>query len=206
MDIDWAACDRYTTERWGAVFPPALKELWDRGWGDPHNPQHLRFSDLQWIHPNELKNVHDPRQQLPGLLPFAMTDEQDLWCMAPQLRPGYPELITFCPDEDEVAVILSPNTLDFIYRLMLEECSCTCRTENLTHKRSEEDLAQQVDTLSAIFSETWNERLRGVLTLPLQDHGNDYWGMLSEQEVFEILDADSPFELREEEFCHFIEE
>jgi hypothetical protein len=206
MDIDWQVVDRYTLDRWGAVLPDGLRDLWGRGWCDPHSAPYLRFSDLQWIHPEEFKAIHDPRKQMPGLLLFAITDEQDLWCLAPELRPGYPELIVFSPNEDEVAVILSQNIQDFLFRMMLEECSCTCRTEHLSHQRSEEDLVQQIDVLAEIFPATWNERLRGVVSLPLQNHGNDYWGMLSEEDVFEILATDSPFPLREEEFCHFIEE
>ena len=58
-------------------FPPSLKDLWQRGWCDPQG-QHLRLSDLQWIHPDKLQEITDPRKQIPGLLPFAMTDEQDL--------------------------------------------------------------------------------------------------------------------------------
>jgi hypothetical protein len=206
MEIDWEACDAYTTQRWGTTFPDLLKDLWNRGWCDPHHTNYLRFSDLQWLDPTDLQNVHDPRKQLPGLLPIAKTDEQDLWCVAPNLRPGEPNLITFCPDEDEVAVILSNNFQDFLYRMMLQECSCTCRTDSLNHKRSQDDLIDQADVLTEVFPETWNERLRGVVSLPFVDHGHDYWGMISEQDVFDILAADSPFTLREEEFCHFIED
>ena len=191
-------------KRYGFTPPALYRELAEQGCFMPFGGKHLQFSDLHWLEEPAIAGFQFHKDQIKGLVPFAQTANHDLWCWYPALNDGGPAPIVFCPDEDEVAFIHAPDFTAFLYRLLLEEYACTGLTEHLDVRQSRELLDGYAESLSPHFPEAWRERLSEIVARPFTSDPNDYFGVIDEDELADIISADIDYVRLDEEFEHFL--
>jgi len=127
--VDGDDLDASIERRYGFALPALYQRLRAAGCFDPHHPQHLQFADLIWLEAAEIRDWQFDKRQIAGLVPLAQTERGDLWCWYPAMAHDGEVPVVFCPDEDEVAVVLAPHFQGFVYRALLEEFACTALTE-----------------------------------------------------------------------------
>jgi len=200
-------------EAWGALRarfgfrPPTLyRRLWEAGAFTPFTPQHLQFSDLSWLAPAQIAAWRFHHDQIPGLVPIAVTGQQDLWCWYPRMNDGGDAPVVFCPDEDEVAHVHAPDFTAWLYRLVLEEFACTGLTEHVDVRQSRAMLLGFVEFLAADLPSAWVERLRELAARVPRRDANDYYGVLDADELDTILVTDIRYARLDEEFLHVRED
>ena len=147
-----------------------------------------------------------PPNQIAGLIPFAYTQEEDLWCWFPAMANSQEHCpIVFCPNEDEVAVRYADNFAAFCYRRLLEEYACTGLTEHVSTERSQAVLDDYRQLIAGQLSEAWNQRLADLAQRPWEQDANGYCGCITEDECADMLAVDMADPRLDEEFEHYIE-
>lgn len=192
------------TQRFGFEPPELYAKMIAAGCFDRFAATHLQFSDLLWLAGGEIAGFQFADDQIPGLVPIAVTMEQDLWCWFPAMNDGGPAPVVYCPLEDEVASIHAPDFSAWIYRLMLEEYACTGLTEHLDVRQSRLVLDHYADRMADWLPEAWCARLQELKGRPFTVDDNGYYGVLSAEELEQILIEDLTYPRLDEEFAHFV--
>lgn len=184
-------------------------ELWQsmvaHGHLDCHHADHLQFTDLVWLAPEQIANYRFAATSIDGLIPFAETLNHDTWCWYPGIDRSVVTPVVYCPDEDEVAVIYAPDFASFLYRLLLEELTHTFLVERSNTTIAREQLHSYITILSGLLPEAWMTELAAVRERPLRATEVNFYGMLSEDEARTLLEKHVPYARLDEEFEHFLE-
>lgn len=187
--------------RYGRNLPLSWYILHDKGCFDPHHANYLQLSDLQWLNPARIVRWSFAEDQIAGLMPFALTAADDLWCIYDALSP---EAVVFCPNEDEVAYAYAPDFSAFIFRAVLEEYACTCLTEYHAPGKSLALLGDYAQLVRPALPLHWADILEDVGSRPLQELEHGYFGTLSASEVQVIVSEQfAEWSLFDAEFEHF---
>jgi len=193
-------------ERYQFTFPELYLHFLQLGCFDPFHERYLQLADLLWLPPAQIARHRFHRQQIDGLIPFARTAQEDLWCFYPAIDEGTGQAVVFCPDEDEVASIYAPDFEAFVYRAMLEEYACTGLTEHYEVNQAPEVLRGFTAFLQSWLKPAWAHRLQEVDRLPWQRDANGYYGAIDVEILNAILAADLAYDRLDEEFEHFIDD
>lgn len=198
------ADDEVFLERYRFQPPELYRRMLGDGCFDRFAATHLQFSDLVWLDQEEIAGFEFASDQIPGLVPIAVTMEQDVWCWYPAMNDGGPAPVVYCPLEDEVASIHAPDFSAWIYRLMLEEYACTGLTEHLDVRQSRLVLDHFAERMAGYLPEPWVARLAELKGRPFHTDDNGYYGVLDEDELVEILEHDLAYPRLDEEFEHYV--
>lgn len=186
--------------RYAFALPELYKQMSQDGCFDRHAQHYLQFTDMQWLETEGMLSWVFDKHLIDGLIPFAETLSGNLWAWYPQLDARNPQAVVHIPDEDEVAVLYAPDFCSAVYRMMLEELTNTFLVERGDEKTAIETLQLFTQTLAAYFPAQWNERLAQCITRPLQATQENFYGVISEQELEEILQTDIAYDRLDEEF------
>lgn len=193
-------------ERYGFRLPEVFLQLLMRGSFDPFKEAYVQLSDLLWLPPGQIADYRFHRNQIEGLIPFARTAQEDLWCFFPDLDAEVDGPVVYCPDEDEVAHIYAPDFEAFLYRRLLDEYACTGLTEHYDLQQSRSVLRGYIDGLAPFLRSDWIERLRGIDARPWNKDANGYYGTVDEDELAEIIATDIGYGRIDEEFEQFVDD
>ncbi len=201
MDSDSAIEDRYKFN-----LPSLYKEMRAIGCFDRHHENYLQFTDLEWFSADQILAWVYDKHLIDGLIPCAHTLSGHLWAWYPNIDYDHSEAMVFCPDEDEVGVLYAPDFQSTIYHMMLDELANTFLVERSNAKEAEQTLHHFVDVIAAFMPEQWNERLQELVERPLQPTQENFYGVISEDELEQILADDINYARLDEEFCCVKEE
>ncbi|NRA39988.1 MAG: SMI1/KNR4 family protein [Planctomycetes bacterium] len=187
-----------------ARFEFALPELYKKMVADQcfdhHQEKHLQFTDLEWLTAEQIFTWVFDKHLIEGLIPFAQTLSGNLWAWYPQLDPRNPQAVVCIPDEDEVAVIYAPDFCSAMYRMLLDEMANTFLVERGDQKSAQRHLREYCETLAVYFPAKWNDRLKEYSQRELQATQENFYGVIDEELVEEILAEDLVYDRLDEEF------
>ncbi|TVR14548.1 MAG: hypothetical protein EA401_04270 [Planctomycetota bacterium] len=174
-------------ECYGGLPPQSWQQALNSGWCDPHHPHYLQVSDLQWLSPEAILAYRFPDDQVPGLIPFAVTSNDDRWCWYRPWKHAGGLPVVYCPHEDEVAYAYAPDFASWVFRMVVEEYACTCLTEYHSPGRSLAILGDYATMVRPLMNETFAEILQHIAGQPLQELENGYFGTITADQAQAII-------------------
>lgn len=185
--MDRAAIDQLIQSRYGRGLPDLWHTVHERGCFDPFAEAHLQVSDLRWLSAEEIQGWRFPADQVPGLLPFAVTGNDDCWCLYQGMAHNDEWPVVFCPHEDEVAFAHSPDFTGFLFRVVVEEYACTCLTEHHAPGTSLAILGGYGERIADCLPAPWAAQLSDIAQRPLLELEHGYFGTIAADEAEDVI-------------------
>lgn len=133
---------------------------------------------LDWISSSEVLQFEiAPEGALEGIIPIAVLDGVDLWCL--DNKNGGRMIL--CPHDDIVAALYAPSIEGWIYRICLGEASDFCDEDVVVQKQ-----LLLWATLLEKSKPVWAEHIKTLAKSQATDMG-EYYGVISKQEVKDII-------------------
>lgn len=188
-------------ERYAFSLPETYKAMRAASCFDAQHEHHLQFTDLEWLRLEAIAAFEFDKHMIDGLIPFAQTLDGHLWAWNPQIDERHDASVVFCPDEDEVAVLYAPDFQTAIYRMLLDELANTFLVERGSLAHAEVQLQVFVEAASPFLKDQWVERIQELMKRSLQSTQTNFYGVLEEDELADILSDDVAYDRLDEEFC-----
>ncbi len=188
-------------------LPHSFFRLHEDGCCDPHNEMHIQFTDMLWLTPEQMENWTFDKRSIDGFIPFAQTLNHDCWCFAPHIDSNAPAPVAFCPEEDEVAVLYAPDFASFLYRMMLDEMASTYLVARESFAEASYLIRNYALQVCTYLPTAWAERLTDLAERQLCETDDvNFYGMLSQDELEQIIAEDISYDRLDEEFEHILPE
>lgn len=190
-------------QKFGFVLPEAYRSMSEARWFDGESDSYFWLYDAEWRSSAQILDHAPAEYHKPGFVPFARTGGGDSWCWWPS---AHPEIVVFCPHDDQNGKYYSPSFLGFIYRSLLDFSLDYYGIIDPQEdpKEAIELLRASVIRLSGYFPDEWRETLEALTSASLvrrtPSDEDSRLGLLTEEQYQAIVRRDLAFPLLDQEF------
>lgn len=195
-------------KRYGFSLPNeylALRYSGHLTWPEPEPKVYLHLSDFEWLTPEEIAR-YDFFDQIPGLVPFAISARRDEWAWRTDWAVDGRVPVVFCGRTTSAAGY-APDFAGFLYRILLDEFSGTWITNDFGPEGTVAQFHRYVDWVAPLIPARFVAMLRWILASnpKLRTLADGSEGVFPREEADRIAARDLAFPHFDEEFEHYLD-